>query len=356
MVSSFFPHFLIYLFLFLASVVVGEGAGVREKCQVEQEIIPMDDTLLTKVKGVSLPRILADMGIQPAYRYTPDSAKGKFLYHAPYRKDNHPSFSVFISRDGTRWLWKDHSTGESGNSLDLLLKMRWFADWREAAQYIAKTYCGVITQDPSVNLLQRQIVPPPAIRDESVGRILALYPLSGSPAVTYVTQVRKIPLDVASRYLQYAVYTYDARKNYSGIAWPTLRGGWSIRWAKDLGKGRGKSFVGPAGISLFHSTKRESDSCDIFEGVFDFLSFLVMRGPSFSDTIVLNSTENVVEVMPLLHKYAAISCFFDNDAAGKKATNDILLAMGDKATDCSWRYAGFKDYNDYLIHSILSTI
>lgn len=53
--------------------------------------------------------------------FLPSLELGK-KYSAPYRDDKHPSFSVFAANRGTnKYMWKDHSTGESGNVFKLIM-------------------------------------------------------------------------------------------------------------------------------------------------------------------------------------------------------------------------------------------
>lgn len=45
------------------------------------------------------------------------------LIHSPLREDEHPSFSLFYSQDGTTVLWKDHASGKAGDAIGLLSLM-----------------------------------------------------------------------------------------------------------------------------------------------------------------------------------------------------------------------------------------
>jgi len=45
------------------------------------------------------------------------------LIHSPLREDEHKSFSLFYSQDGTTVLWKDHASGMAGDAIGLLSLM-----------------------------------------------------------------------------------------------------------------------------------------------------------------------------------------------------------------------------------------
>ena len=363
MPSSLFPHFLKSIFSSIAIILLMGwlSATVTEvgKEMTDDEKKKMFDPItLHAVKSVPLPQILSVFGITPVRPKVIYPGTRCYSYLASYRNEQHPSLSVFLTPAG-EWHWRDHATDEHGTSLDLLVKFGLFPNWRHTAGYIAKHYLGID--------IEHGVTPIPAQRlsasvtrrnnnhaDHS-GKIRNLYSIESSPAVGYITGERCIPIEVAVPYLRYAKYSYDDNeKAYSGIAWPTLKGGWAIRWAKDLGPHKGKTFVGPAGISFLPVGHNEiSESCIVFEGMFDFLSFLALHNcKAPCDTIVLNSTSHVNQAVEKLGGYRQIDCYMDNDDAGRHATNEIRKAFGDAivaVVDHSWEYAAYNDLNDYLI-------
>lgn len=303
--------------------------------------------ILQSVKEVPLPRLLADFGILPARKK--DSTGRSCIYLASYRNEHHPSLSVFMASNSAQWLFKDHATGEVGTNIDLLVRFGLFRCWREAAIYIADKYLGVqIDRLPSVapripSLPKHAAVPKPS------GIIRELSSIIGSPAEKYITKTRRIPINIADQFVSFARYSFDDNgKIFHGIAWPTCRGGWSIRWPIDLGRGKGKSFVGPGGISFFPREKESlSDDCAVFEGIFDFLTFTHLHG-NICDSIVLNSVDNVKESYDRLHSYKKVLGYLDNDMHGRECWGQILRLFGDRAIDASSEFDGFNDYNDYL--------
>ena len=93
----------------------------------------------------------------------------------------------------------------------------------------------------------------------------------------------------------------------------------------------------------------------VFEGFFDFLSYLVLQRkqhPIAQDTqydcIVLNSTSLVHKAIPFIQVYEHAYCYLDNDQSGKKAFNDLAAALPIKSVNqLSVKNAAYNDLNDY---------
>lgn len=64
-------------------------------------------------------------------------------YHAPGRKDEHPSLSIHKGKDGTATqatAWKDHATGEGGSCVDLVMLVERLAEVGEAVRRLHELY------------------------------------------------------------------------------------------------------------------------------------------------------------------------------------------------------------------------
>lgn len=309
----------------------------------------IDNETLNRIKEVSLPVLLSGFGIQP----TPlRNLESQYLtYIASYRGEQTPSLSVF--RKGMQWLYRDHATGEYGTNIDLLVRFGYFSNWREAAAYVANKYLGVQVDSLAPATPRMDFRPTHPERQVTqplfYGIINEFYPIVDSPAEKYIVNTRRVPISVASQFVCFARYSYSpGSKVFSGIAWPTVRGGWSIRWAIDLGPGKGKAFVGPGGFSFFPVVpESRSETCTLFEGMFDALSFVTLHGRC-GDIIVLNSVDNVNEALNLLSSYHGIYGYLDADVPGRNGWKAVVDRCGAKAIDTSDEFAGFKDYNDYL--------
>ena len=315
----------------------------------------IDNYILRSIKEVSLPKLLADFGIHPEPERSLDS---RYLtYLATYRGERHPSVSVFQKTGELQWLYRDHTTGEVGTNLDLLVRFGFFRDWREAAIYVADKHLGVQIENTRAieprfpSAIPRHVHPTPI--SCNAGVILGTQSIVGSIAEKYIRDNRKIPISVAAEYVYYARYSHHPNgRVFSGIAWPTLRGGTSIRWPRDLGPGRGKTFVGPGGISFFPLVDGiQSETCAVFEGIFDHLTFVTLHGKS-CDSIVLNSVANINEALNILRSYPRIIGYLDADREGRSCWKTIVRQFGDRTIDASCEFTGHKDYNDYLKHCV----
>lgn len=306
---------------------------------------------LEQIKGVSLPMILADVGIRPANRQDPLNGRTAYLYYASYREEQNPSLSIFLSHRKPEWLFHDLATGEKGTSLDLLVKFGICSDWREAAQYINDRYVrNIVTQGIETEIGNNlQILFSGKCPQNRLMRSVSIV---GSPAEKYITFTRKIPLPVAEKYLSYIEYlNVSSGRTFHGIGWKTENGGYGIRWAKDFPEdehGKGKSFVGQATYSFFPiEIGVQTERCLLFEGIFDFLSFIAEQNGIRDDAIVLNSAANKEKSLPLLDGYQYIVSYIDADTTGKEALEFIRHHIGSNIIDRSGHFSPYKDYNEY---------
>lgn len=124
----------------------------------------------------------------------------------------------------------------------------------------------------------------------------------------------------------------------------------------ELRNPRFKGSTSPKDITHIRQSGKKNDSCFVFEGVMDYLSFIAIRqktNPTYpcldwQDYIILNSTTNVDKALYPLADYEHIHCFLDNDEAGRKATQAIQKEFCWHVRDSSHLYSEYKDLNDYL--------
>ncbi len=109
-----------------------------------------------------------------------------------------------------------------------------------------------------------------------------------------------------------------------------------------------KGCISPKDISCVSLSGKKQDTCCVFEGFVDFLSALGLRTVADEDCLVLNSVSNLERSYAVLEGYSKIRCFLDRDRAGITALETLTIHFGNKVTDCSGLYDGFKDLNEYL--------
>ena len=109
-----------------------------------------------------------------------------------------------------------------------------------------------------------------------------------------------------------------------------------------MGDGRNRGFTG-------WLLRNDKDSCLVFEGFWDFLSYLTIQKVEKSkhDVAILNSVANLEKAMGFLKKHGTIYTYLDNDDAGRKATV-LIKSANSTVYNRSTQYAEFKDLNDYL--------
>ena len=113
---------------------------------------------------------------------------------------------------------------------------------------------------------------------------------------------------------------------------------------------RNKYFKGCIGKKDFTHFKKGKNTLAIFEGFFDFLSFITLNEgiENQIDFLILNSTSLVSKIETTLRYYTSIHTWLDNDDTGKKTTQ-IIKKMHPKVEDKSTLFEGCKDLNEYLI-------
>lgn len=103
-------------------------------------------------------------------------------------------------------------------------------------------------------------------------------------------------------------------------------------------------------IKTHRNTNNLKDTCLVFEGFMDYLSYLTLKNIRIAkeDVIVLNSLSNLPKATNQLKDYKEVQTYLDNDEAGKKATL-LMQQKHPNVLDQSVKYAKHKDLNEYLI-------
>ena len=266
------------------------------------------------------------------------------MYHSPFRQDDTPSLKVDYGVN----LWCDFGTGEGGSLIDLVMKQHscnaYGAISRlEQGYYSANTFSfqgKSISERNAAKEEKKQLASPIEIRK--------IQPLQ-NPALMDYLRSRNIPPQMAAHYVQEMYYRIDD-KPYFALAFKNDAGGYELR------NPRFKGSTSPKDITHIRQSGKKNDSCFVFEGVMDYLSFIAIRqktNPTYpcldwQDYVILNSTINVDKALYPLAEYEHIHCLLDNDDAGRKATQAIQKEYCWHVRDSSHLYSEYKDLNDYL--------
>ena len=144
-------------------------------------------------------------------------------------------------------------------------------------------------------------------------------------------------------------FTNNGRPFFA-IGFPNIAGGYEIR------NSFFKGCIAPKDITHIRQQGEPRDTCFVFEGFLDFLSFLTIRQQKspdmpctdWQDYVILNSTANTDKALYPLADYGHIHCMLDNDEAGRKAVEAIRQEYKWRVRDASHLYSGHNDLNDYL--------
>ena len=175
-------------------------------------------------------------------------------------------------------------------------------------------------------------------------------PLSSLALLDYLSG-RGINIPLAKRECVEVHFTNNGRR-YFAIGFPNAAGGYEIR------NRYFKGCVAPKDITHIRHKGDSLDTCYLFEGFMDYLSFLTLRQESYpeaphfdkQDYMILNSVGNVGKALYPLGAYEHIHCFLDQDRAGMEAYRKLYREFGIKVRDSSVFYSGHKDLNEYLCH------
>ena len=267
--------------------------------------------------------------------YNPVRRQGDSLwYKSPFRDEQEPSFKVNTGRN----LWYDFGVGRGGNIIALARELYASDSLPYLLERIAEQAPGV--RPVSFSFGGQPLSKPSFQQLEAVS-------LSSPALLSYLRQ-RGINTELARRECCEVRYQTDG-KLYFAVGFPNRSGGYEIR--NKFFKG----CIAPKDITHIRQ-EQTKETCYLFEGFMDYLSFLTLRlercpdRPELDgqDYIVLNSTSNLSKAIHPLGDYERIHCFLDNDKAGMEAVQELREEYGMRIRDASHIYGGYNDLNDYL--------
>lgn len=263
------------------------------------------------------------------------------MYYSPFRDESRPSLHINRERN----VWKDFGDGSGGNVLTMASRLLGIS-MPQAWDYVAGLDPNIVVIDSSPQRTERRAASSRIIID-SVSRHFTLQRL-----VRYAGQ-RGISEALLRQYCREVTYHIESfpGDRHTAIGFP-CRDGWVLR---SPGNWRGAKRCTSSGITLLGPsgdpvTDAGHPVVEVFEGFFDFLSWLVLQGRPLPlcDVCVLNSTVNVGRAISFIQNHDDISCWLDNDRAGMEATWKIREACP-TAVDHLSELGGLNDVNDLLL-------
>ena len=281
---------------------------------------------IDQIKQIKLQDFLATIDCKPIKQYGVN-----LMYLSPLRTEKHASFKVNTELN----LWYDFAIGRGGNIIDLAELLYNSSDVSYLIHQIEHNAPSCVSVSPPT------IKP---ITPQNSFEHLQVLPITHPALIKYLEE-RCIDIETA-RTVCMELHFDTRSKHYFGIGCPNIAGGYEIR--NPFFKG----CIAPKDISHFYAEEPKK-VCFVFEGFMDFLSFMTLRRKEndrlkWQDYLVLNSVTNIHKAAKRLSRYDSVQCFLDNDEAGRKAYQALLMGLKVPVIDSSGLYADCKDLNEFL--------
>lgn len=153
----------------------------------------------------------------------------------------------------------------------------------------------------------------PALKDE-------LYRRRISPRLAQIYLKQGFILDTATE------------KKYTGFLFENDKGGYEVSIPNPTKAECFKTCIGPKSSTTFQPSQ-ESTSTDVFEGFWDFLSWMEIKKIQLPGnySVVLNSvsftSEASEKILRIKEQITSVFLFMDNDAAGEASTHELALLL-----------------------------
>ncbi|KAA6336985.1 DNA primase [termite gut metagenome] len=282
---------------------------------------------IAEAKSIPLAGYLQSIGITPCRK------QGNNLwYYSPFRQETEASFKVNLIRNQ----WFDFGMGKGGNMLDFVMEQQGIEDISHVLQILSGK-ASMISPANSFSFRPQENL--------SAYEDIRIQPLENPLLIQYLKE-RQINIPYAQQVCGEVHFKFKD-KSYFAIGFENNLGGYELRNKYFQGT------ISPKGITTI---KQGNDSCCIFEGFMDYLSYLTLKqkhNPEYpnigkQDYIILNSVSNTLKAIDIISGYKAKYCYLDNDKAGASTYEEIRNKCGLNVSDRSVHYLGYKDLNDYL--------
>lgn len=271
----------------------------------------------TKARDISIEKVLQDLGCEPT-----KSNEAESWYLSPFRIEKSASFKV--NRKLNKFF--DHGEQIGGNVIDFVIQKFGFTV-SEALEYLKKF------NDSS--FFQKQIFETTHKKD-NIDHIEKIIPVQHFALIQYLKS-RGIENYKNVSNLKEVHYSIKEKK-YFALGFRNDSGGFEIR------SKYAKICLGKKDVA---NIKNDSKCVRIFEGFFDYLSFVQQQKTNEnSDFLILNSVALLNKNLSILKNYEVMELYLDNDDAGDKYTK-IINNQFENSQDCRQIYAGFKDFNEF---------
>lgn len=285
-----------------------------------------------KIKSYPIVGVLSAMG------YGTDHIGS--MYYSPFREEKTPSFHI----DSRKNLWFDFGgTNQGGSNIDLVARLRNISVY-DAAMFISSLspYC-------SEESLGSSFVNVHGEKKNGI-EICEVKPFISKYALRSYSEERCIPPHILNMYCREVYYRNNKTNSiFYALGFRNDSGGYVLRSSSFKATTK-------ADITTFFF-EEEPKKILVFEGFFNFLSYLVLKNITKPkcDVCVLNSTTNLVKGSEFISRHKTIEGWLDNDTTGRDAwtrlKEEVVKKNGigeNSFIDMSQTYSSVNDLNDYL--------
>lgn len=271
---------------------------------------------------------LAIVDFLSTHGYQPKKISGRswwYLSMLPGRFESTPSFKV--NRSKNKWI--DFGYDAREHSLVDLGVLLFNCTIRELVIQLS----GAGASLPPVS----QPAIPGDARETRKLEVVRTYALHSEYLIRYLWE-RRIPILVARKFCSEAEYTFDQKKFYYAIAFPSDAGGFNLRSKYH------KYSSTPKSPTYFCNGSKD---IAVFEGFFDMMTFVgLLNCPDYHlpDLLVLNGISFFNGFVWLMDTYDTKHLFLDNDPTGDTLTQ-AALARKNGYVDHRLLYRGYRDLN-----------
>ncbi|MGF7079725.1 toprim domain-containing protein [Mucilaginibacter sp. UYCu711] len=279
---------------------------------------------------VSLADLLGRLGFRPAKR------SGKELYFSSMVCDSDTKSSFTVNEDLN--VWYDHGLGKGGNVIDFCLLYWKTLSFSEVLAKISETCQGTLCEPKPANELKRRrhAIKLPHYHIEE------LKDLGNNALLTAYLQQRGV-WEMAHGRLQEIYYYIEDEKRlkkfFFAAGWKNEQGAWEVR---------NRNFKGCLGHKAITLVPGNDQRLVIFEGYFNYLSWLIDHENENPTVLILNALSLLELGKKIARSFHEVDLFFDRDLAGHTASIAFAAAIP-QAIDRSEAYLGYNDYNDHIV-------
>ena len=282
---------------------------------------------IKQAKQMDLVDYLASLGHYPDPKKTRNQ---DYWYLSPLRTEKTPSFKVNRKLN----VWYDHALGKGGTIIDFgILFYRC-----TIPELLEKLQASFSFHPPLVPLAGQQ-----EAAGERKIKFLSSHLIS-SPALLRYLEQRCIPDQIADVWCREVRYELNGKRFYA-LGFKNDAGGYELR------NPGFKGCISPKEVTFID---QGADNVTVFEGFFDFLSYLTIYSnqPPPTNFLILNSLAFFEKSRPIMEKHGNIHLYLDRDTAGTQCTEQSIKSS-DQYKDCSFQYRDCKDLNQWLVKNFI---